>query len=98
MTTAPAALAAQVSLGLGAAALVVGLLVLLDTRRLSVALPVFLDLLLAAGLLRLSADGTWGALATAAALVAVRKLVVRGLTANRSLRHRSRPSEPGAVA
>ena len=46
------------------------------TRELQQALPVLLDLLLAAGLLRLTQDGTWRALTTAALVVGVRKLVV----------------------
>lgn len=64
-----------------AAAIVLGALVLARTRRIGVALPVMLDLLLAAGLLRLSATATWRAIATAAGLIVVRKLLVLGLTA-----------------
>ena len=47
------------------------------TRQLGQALPVLLELLMAAGLLRLTFDGTWRALATAAAVVVVRTIVVR---------------------
>jgi hypothetical protein len=49
------------------------------TRRLTVAAPVLLDLLMAAGLMRLGADAPWAAIATAAAIVLLRKLVVTGL-------------------
>ena len=49
--------------------------VLLRTRSLGQALPVLLEFLLAAGLLRLSHATTWGALASAALVVALRKLV-----------------------
>lgn len=58
-------------LGLGCAAVV-----LARTRSLAQALPVLLEFLLAAGLLRLTHDATWRALVTAAALVALRKIVV----------------------
>jgi len=67
----------------GAAALVctvLGLLcaatVLARTRSLRQALPVLLEFLMAAGLLRLSSAATWRALATAAVIVVLRKLVV----------------------
>jgi hypothetical protein len=66
-----------------AAALAVSALTLLSTRRIATALPVLLDLLLAAGLLRLSATGTWQAIASAAAIVLIRKLATLGITAAR---------------
>ncbi|GAA4428291.1 hypothetical protein GCM10023169_29240 [Georgenia halophila] len=44
-------------------------------------LSVLLDLLLAAGLLRLTADPGWGVLATTALVVAIRHLVTAGLSA-----------------
>jgi hypothetical protein len=43
------------------------------------ALPLSLDLWTAAGLLRLTADRSWSAVATAAALVLVRRVVARPL-------------------
>ena len=59
--------------------------VLARTRHLRQALPVLLEFLLAAGLLRLGHDTSWRALATAAAVVALRTLVVTyGLRAARS--------------
>ncbi len=61
------------------AAFVVSGLVLLATRTVPTALGVFLDLLTAAGLLRLGAADTWSAIGTAAAVVAVRKVAVAGL-------------------
>jgi hypothetical protein len=64
-----------------AAALVAGAVALATTRRPRVALPVLLDLLLAAGLLRLTGDPDWPALATAASIVAVRQLLRIGLRA-----------------
>lgn len=64
-----------------AAAIALGALVLVTTRNPGAALPVLLDLLLAAGLLRLSATASWGAIASAAAVVAVRKLAGAGLRA-----------------
>ncbi|MDP9466868.1 MAG: hypothetical protein M3P31_06515 [Actinomycetota bacterium] len=56
--------------------LVCGAAVLARTRSLGQALPVLLEFLLAAGLLRLSHDATWRVLATAAVIVGLRKLVV----------------------
>ena len=69
-----------------AAALLVAGLVLLATRQVAVALPVLLDLLLVAGLLRLSATGSWQAIASAAAIVVVRKLATLGIGAARRAR------------
>lgn len=66
------------------AAVLVALAVFAVTRAWSPAVPVLLDLLLAAGLLRLTADPDWRAVAAAAVLVLVR----RGVTVleRRSLR------------
>ena len=50
--------------------------VLARTRSVAQALPVLLELFLAAGLLRLAHDPSWRAIAGAAALVGLRKLVV----------------------
>ncbi len=58
-----------------AAALVSGLAVLAGTRHPVTALGVMLDLLLAAGLLRLAAVDDWRGILAAAAIVAVRKVV-----------------------
>jgi hypothetical protein len=69
-----------------AAGLALSALTLLSTRRLSAALPVLLDLLLAAGLLRLSATASWQAIASAAAIVVIRKLATLGITAARRAR------------
>ena len=69
-----------------AAALLVSGLVLLVTRRVGVSLPVLLDLLLTAGLLRLSASASWQAIASAAAIVVVRKLATLGIAAARRAR------------
>ena len=55
---------------------------------LRIALPLTLDLWTAAGLLRLTADRSWSAVSTAAALVLVRRVVARPLL------HRT--SAPGA--
>jgi hypothetical protein len=61
------------------AGIVLAALVFAVMRRVSVALPVLLDMLMAAGLLRLSAEAPWRAIATAGAIVVLRKLVVAGL-------------------
>lgn len=69
-----------------AAAFVSAAVALAVTRTPRVALPVLLDLLLAAGLLRLTASTTWRALLTTALIVVVRKLAMTGLTADRTSR------------
>lgn len=68
------------SRSLAAAGILLGGLALAATRRVHVALGILLDLLLAAGLLRLVLADTWSAIATAAALVAIRKVVVLGMS------------------
>ena len=77
----------------GAAALVVSGLVLASSRRPAAALAVLLDLLLAAGLLRLSADAAWSAVGSAALVVLIRKVAGLGLGAGR----RRRPVGPQIV-
>ncbi len=72
-------LLAAVPSALTGAALVAGVIALMATRRPAVALAVFLDLLLAAGLLRLTGEPDWRAIAGAAALVALRRLLSWGL-------------------
>jgi hypothetical protein len=67
------------ALALTGAALVCGALALVATRRPALALGVLLDLLLAAGLLRLTGVPGWSALTTAASIVALRRLVGFGL-------------------
>ena len=62
------------ALTLSAAGLLAFLLTLAAMRRFGLALSTALELWTAAGLLRLSAQASWQALATAATLIAVRKL------------------------
>ncbi|SFF03182.1 DUF1622 domain-containing protein [Blastococcus tunisiensis] len=69
------------ALGTGLAAVVAGALALVVTRRPLPALAVLLDLLLAAGLLRLAGDPDWQGIVTAAAIVALRHLIGVGLRA-----------------
>ena len=69
-------LAATAALLCTVLALVGGAAVLVRTRSLAQALPVLLELLMAAGLLRLSHDPTWRGIATAAVLVLLRRFVV----------------------
>lgn len=71
--TGPAALAAT------AAGLVAGALALAVTRRPAAALGVLLDLLLAAGLLRLAGDPGWSTISAAAVVVLLRHLIGTGL-------------------
>ena len=76
-------LSTTAALVLAAAGLTLATLSLLATRQLRPALGILLDLLLGAGLLRLTFLDTWTAIASAAALVAIRKLVVLALTSGR---------------
>ena len=69
------------ALAVTAGALLSAVVVLLSTRRPAAALPVLLDLLSAAGLLRLAAEPSWQRIASAAAIVALGYVVVRGLRA-----------------
>ncbi len=71
---------ADLSWVIAGAAIVLALLTLLLLRRPSWALHVLLDLLLAAGLLRLSVDASWQSIAVTAVVIVVRHLVTRGLT------------------
>ncbi|HYO37992.1 MAG TPA: hypothetical protein VER97_18085 [Geodermatophilus sp.] len=68
----PATVVTALALGAGAVALAA-------TRRPALALGVFLEMLLAAGLLRLAAEPTSTSLGTAAAIVLLRRLVGAGL-------------------
>ena len=70
---------ALAAMGVGLTALVAAALTLAVTRRPALALSVLLDLLMAAGLLRLVGQPTWQALATAAAIILLRRLIGFGL-------------------
>lgn len=76
-----------------AAALVAAAVALAATGRPRAALPVLLDLLTAAGLIRLAADPEWRRLLTAAAVVLLRHVIATDL--GRSGPPPSRP--PAAV-
>lgn len=73
------ALLSGAALLVSAAALVAAALALVRTRSLAVALPVLLDLLLAATLLRLAARPTPTQLAATAGLVLVKRLASSGV-------------------
>ena len=77
-----------------AAALLAGLVALVATRRPAVALAVFLDLLVAAGLLRLVGQPSWPALATAATVILLRRLIGFGLRAGGRTWAATRPDPP----
>jgi hypothetical protein len=74
-------LVGPVALAVTAAGLLAAAVTLATTRRPLLALKVLLDFLLAAGLLRLTGHPDWPALAGAAAVVALRRLVGFGLRA-----------------
>ncbi|MET9155580.1 hypothetical protein ABZX82_30535 [Streptomyces griseoflavus] len=63
--------------------LVASAVVLVAARRPRAALAVLLDFLTAAGLLRLTGEPSWDAVAAATAVIAVRKLVTAGLRLSR---------------
>jgi hypothetical protein len=63
------------SLAVSAAGVVTGLVTLVTMRRFGLALAAAVELWTAAGLLRLSADGAWGAVATAATIIVIRRIV-----------------------
>lgn len=95
MTAALEQVTGAAAVAVAAAALVAGVVALSVTRRPPLAIAVFLDLLLAAGLLRLAGDPGWQALATAASIVAIRRLVGAGL--RRARRTRTAPQENRAL-
>lgn len=70
----------DLSWAVAAAAIVLGGLTLVVMRRPQLATHVLLDLLLAAGLLRLSVDASWWSITVTAMVIVVRHLVTRGLT------------------
>ncbi len=76
MTEAVAVAAPAVAVG----GVIIGMCALVVTRDLGAALPITLDFLMAAGLLRLATTQTWQAIATAAAILLIRKVVSLGLT------------------
>jgi hypothetical protein len=66
----------------GVAAIVLGVAALAVFRQPLPALRVTLELFIAAGLLRLSVDNSWAAIASAALVIAIRRLLTRSLTAD----------------
>lgn len=79
MIPPPAGVLDGLAVGITAAGLLAASVVLAATRRPQLALEVLLDFLLAAGLLRLTGHPDWATLGTAAAIVALRRLVGFGL-------------------
>ncbi len=77
---------------IGGLAVAVGAVALAATHEVRSSLALLLDLLLAAGLLRLSADSSWSVLGTAAAIIAVRKLVTVYLPVARESTPRPMPT------
>ncbi len=73
------AVLAGIATVIASAAVLTAALVFARSRDPLLAVKVLLDLLLAAGLVRLATDPTWSQLATAAAVVAIRKVTTLGL-------------------
>lgn len=65
---------------IAAAAIVIGFAALAVFRQPLVALRVTLELFIAAGLLRLSADASWTAIAGTTIVIALRRVITRSLT------------------
>jgi hypothetical protein len=79
------------------AALVAGLVALVATRSPAAALPVFLDLLVAAGLLRLVGEPGWPALGTAATILVLRRVIGFGLRTGGRTWAATRPNRPARL-
>lgn len=75
----------------GIAGIVVGAAALAVFRAPLPALRVTLELFIAAGLLRLSVDNSWSAIAGAAVVIAIRRVLTRSLTADLTHRPASTP-------
>ncbi len=75
-------LAERAALALTAAGALAALVGSAATGRPRAALPMALELWTAAGLMKLTADRSWSAVALAAALVAVRRVLARSLLAS----------------
>lgn len=97
MTAALQEVAGTLALLVTAAALLAGLVALAATRRPAAALPVFLDLLVAAGLLRLVGEPSGQALATAASIILLRRLIGFGLRTGGRTWASTRPDRPARV-
>ncbi|MGY1763855.1 hypothetical protein ACI79G_05005 [Geodermatophilus sp. SYSU D00779] len=98
MSAAVQSAGATLALLVTAAALVAGLVALVATRSPAAALPVFLDLLVAAGLLRLVGQPSWPALATAATILVLRRLIGFGLRTGGRTWAATRPDRPTRLA
>jgi hypothetical protein len=70
------------------AGLLVAVAVYAATRRIGRALPVLLDFLTAAGLIRLAADVSWGSILGAAAVITVRKTAALGVQTGQAIEKR----------
>ncbi|MEE6274567.1 hypothetical protein V2J56_14550 [Georgenia sp. MJ206] len=80
-------IAGEILAGAALAVLAAGLLVGLGVAVVAgvrAGVPVLLDFLIAAGLLRLAGEPSWGETATTALVVAVRHLLAAGLAAGRT--------------
>ena len=74
------------------AGIVLGLATMIVFRAPLPAMRVALELLTAAGLLRLSVDSSWAAIAVAAALILLRRMITRVLVADFTSPRRAQPS------
>ncbi|MGY2084085.1 DUF1622 domain-containing protein [Blastococcus sp. SYSU DS0539] len=80
------------------AAVISALVALGATRRPALALGILLDLLVAAGILRLIGNPGWQSIATAAAVIALRHLVGYGLRLGAHSWAEARGARPGRPA
>jgi hypothetical protein len=89
VTGEPAGLVTGTALAITAAGLAAAAIATAATRRPLLGLQVLLDFLLAAGLLRLTGSPDWPVLATAAAVLGLRRLVGFGLRVGAPARPRA---------
>ncbi|MEH3141253.1 MAG: hypothetical protein PGN37_13950 [Mycobacterium kyogaense] len=82
MSPAFSTVVAEASWCLAIAGITIGVATLLVFRRPLPALRAMIDLFTAAGLLRLSVDMSWTAIAGVVTLIAVRRVITRSLTAD----------------
>ncbi len=75
---------AYLAAGIAAAGIVAGAVAAARSGSIRVGIPIMLDLWMAGGLLKLSADSAWSSIAIAAVTIALRKLVSRGVTSRPS--------------
>lgn len=86
----------QVAIAITAVGLLVAVVVLVSSRSWRAAIGVLAELLVAAGLVRLSAEPGWDRLTAAAAILVLRRLLLTTLLGTPPARSRSRARPAGS--